>query len=212
MKGENSKSDQAMASSSNQRRIGITGGIASGKSSISRYLEEVKKLPILDADTYAKELLAPETIFTDAVIKRYGNEIINSRDSKKTSINRIILRKIIFNSKAEREWLGELLHPSIIQKIKSDIKKLKNEPILILVIPLLFELKLNNMCSEIWVVSCTYAQQIERLINRDKISKIDAIEMIRSQIPLEVKEKMSNIIIDNGSHINEWRKQVNNIL
>ena len=93
MKGENSKSDQAMASSSNQRRIGITGGIASGKSSISRYLEEVKKLPILDADTYAKELLAPETIFTDAVIKRYGNEIINSRDSKKNSINRIILRK-----------------------------------------------------------------------------------------------------------------------
>ncbi len=212
MQGKNSKLTIEVPFRSKQRRIGITGGLASGKSSVSYYLQRVKKLPILDADIYAHEALAPDSESTKAVINRYGKKIINFIEGETISINRSFLRSIIFNDKNEKKWLEDLLHPIIIQRIINEIYNLDSKPIIILVLPLLFELKLSKMCSEIWLVDCTYNQQLKRLMNRDKIKKEDAIRMLNSQIPLKQKRKISNIIINNRNNLNEWEEQVDNLL
>ena len=96
----------------NQRRIGITGGIASGKSSIARYLEISKHIPILDADLFAREALTQNTQITLEVLGRYGEQITKQTDCKQ-EINRLALGEIIFSDKKEKLWLERLIHPFV---------------------------------------------------------------------------------------------------
>ena len=142
-----------------QRRIGITGGIASGKSSVGKFLKEVKGFPVLDADIYAHEALAPGTKSTMTVLKRYGNIVRENLNHEKPTINRSALSKIIFTNSTERIWIEKLIHPIVRERLANELEKQKNEPTIVLIIPLLFETKLNALCSEIWVVNCEEAKQ-----------------------------------------------------
>ena len=103
----------------NQRRIGLTGGIASGKSSVGNFLAEVKALPILDTDIYAREVLAPGTSSTKAVFNRYGNSVMSLNSKNEVSLNRKALANIIFNQEKERLWLETLIHPLIKQRLNN---------------------------------------------------------------------------------------------
>ena len=95
-----------------QRRIGLTGGIASGKSTIADYIRTQKKIPILDADKISRELIEPNTIGYKKIVEYFGDQIIDKKSSEKT-INRKLLRKIIFKDEISREWIQKLLHPLI---------------------------------------------------------------------------------------------------
>ena len=195
-----------------QRRIGITGGIASGKSSIGKFLQTIQKLPIIDADIYAREALAPSTASTKAVLERYGPTIRNNNDSHFLSIDRSALSKIIFDDSQERLWLEKLIHPIVKRKLEKELIKQASHPIVILIIPLLFEANLTSLCSEVWVVSCNSEQQIERLKSRDSLSSKEAMKRIQAQLPLEKKIKFADIVIDNSQGKEEWIAQVNNLL
>ena len=212
MQGEKSKQDYLSRWEGKQRRIGITGGIASGKTSIANYLSEIKGLPIIDADIYSREILKPETEVTKIIIERYGKKICLSNKNKTLTINRPALRTIIFNNTKEKKWLENLMHPLIISKIKQEILSKKFEPILIIVIPLLFELNLTSLCSEIWLLDCTLQQQITRLRQRDDIDEKTALMIINSQISLRDKKKFTDVIIKNTGYKNEWENEVNNHL
>ena len=195
-----------------QRRIGLTGGIASGKSSLSQYLENEKKLTVLDADIYSKEALQPDKPFTKLILKRYGDYIIDHTKDNQTLINRRKLRKIIFQRYNERLWLQKLIHPYVIKRFTNELKLKKHEPCIILVIPLLYELNLMKMCSETWVVNCSFQQQLNRLILRDKINLKEAQEMLRAQMPLDEKKFLADVIIDNTKEPNCWLRQVNSLI
>ena len=195
-----------------QRRIGITGSIASGKSSIGSYLEKVKGLPTIDADVYARETLSDGSHVSELVIKRYGRKIVNYEDNGDSSINRNALSKIIFTNKEERNWLENLVHPLIKTKINQSIEIYKHEPIIILIIPLLFETNLSFLCSEVWLVSCKPEQQLKRLIERDKLTAREAKKRIKSQWPLKSKVKFADAIIDNSSNQSAWTDQVDKLL
>jgi len=191
-----------------QRRIGLTGGIASGKTSVGDFLKEVKGLPVVDADILSREALAPQTIASKAIIKRYKNKITTDNNV----IDRKALAQIIFSNSQERLWIEKLLHPIIHKRLIEEIIKQKNSPILVLIIPLLFETKLTKLCSEIWVVSCTEEQQYNRLCKRDKITFNEAKQRIESQWPLNKKTQLADEVIENSGNLKAWVNQIEKIL
>ena len=182
-----------------QRRIGLTGGIASGKSSVGRVLEQQHHLPLLDADVFAREALAAGSAGTKAVLQRYGTAV----EEQPGVINRRALGAIVFNNPSEREWLEQLVHPLVRQRFNAELEHLAKVPVVVLVIPLLFESGLEVICSETWLVDCDEAQQLERLMARDQLSEEEAIARIQAQWPLELKRELADQLISNRGTPNE---------
>jgi len=195
----------------NQRRIGLTGGIASGKSTITDYVRKHKKIPILDADTLSRELIKPNTLGYKKILDYFGNQIIDKYSSDK-AINRKLLKNIIFEGEKDRKWIQKLLHPLIKEKMIEACNQYKNDKIILLVVPLLFEAKFEDICTEIWLVKCTKELQMKRLVKRDKISEKKALKIINLQLNFEEKVKSSDFILDNSDDKNQWVRKINDLI
>ena len=191
-----------------QRRIGLTGGIASGKSSVAALLEK-RGCPVLDADCYAREALAQGTSASNAVIARYGERIKKDGTS---DIDRAGLAAIVFNDPNERSWLEELIHPIVQQRFDEVLRSLPEAPIVILMIPLLFEAGLEAWCSEIWVVRCTALQQRERLMARNNCTEAEAMQRIEAQWPIDIKVQRADSVINNSGRIDDLHDQLDALL
>ena len=180
-----------------QRRIGLTGGIASGKSSVARWLE-AQQIPVLDADVYAREALAPGSAGALAVLERYGPRLqAQGSQPDAAAIDRAALGQIVFAKPAERQWLEQLVHPLVRQRFNAALSALADQPIVVLVIPLLFEAGLEGLCSEVWLGDCSAEQQLQRLMARDGLEEAAALARIQAQWPLERKRALADRLIDN---------------
>lgn len=202
-----------------QRRIGLSGGIASGKSSVGRLLAE-QGLPLLDADVFAREALAPGSPGAQAVLERYGERVRLQDAAASTSaatpqdsahdpatsepapdeasvIDRAALGRIVFADEAERRWLEQLVHPLVRERFAAELQRLAEAPVVVLVIPLLFEAGLEPLCSEVWLVDCEPEQQLQRLMARDGLSEADARARLAAQWPLQRKRPLAERLIDN---------------
>ena len=180
-----------------QRRIGLTGGIASGKSSVGRLLE-AQGLPLLDADVFARQALAPGSPGARAVIGRYGDRVRQAGSSDADAvIDRPALGRIVFTDEAERHWLEQLVHPLVRARFAAELAALAEAPAVVLVIPLLFEAGLEELCSEVWLVDCDTDQQLQRLMARDGLSDTDARARLAAQWPLQRKRPLADRLIDN---------------
>ena len=191
-----------------QRRIGLTGGIASGKSSVAALLEE-RGCPVLDADVYAREALAPGTSASNAVVARYGERVKKDGTSE---IDRAGLGSIVFNDPNERSWLEQLVHPIVQRRFDDALRSLPDAPIVILMIPLLFEAGLEAWCSEIWVVRCTELQQRERLMARNNCTEAEAMQRIAAQWPIDDKLHRADHVINNSGLIDGLQDQLDALL
>jgi dephospho-CoA kinase len=180
-------------STKSQIIIGLTGGIATGKTTVSNYINKIYKIPILDADIYAREAVQVNSFTLQEIFIRYG-KLIQLPDGQ---LNRQILGDIIFNNLEERQWLESKIHPFIINKFEKEISLLKSS-IIILSIPLLFEAQLTSLVTEIWVVHCSHEKQIKRLIKNNQMTKNQAIQRIESQMSLEEKIALANVVLDNS--------------
>jgi dephospho-CoA kinase len=180
-----------------QRRIGLTGGIASGKSTVGRVLAGRFGLPVLDADVYAREALAPGTPATAAVLARYGTRVETPDPTGAASLDRAALGRLVFADPGEKRWLEQLVHPIVRRRFDAKLTGLSTAPAVVLMIPLLFEAGLEGLCSEIWLVDCDEAAQLERLITRDHCSEADARARIAAQWPLARKRALADVVIDN---------------
>ena len=196
----------------NQRRIGLTGGIASGKSTITNYIRKYKNIRILDADNLSKELIKPGTYGYKKILEYFGKQIIINNKNSEKSINRTLLRRIIFNNAESKEWIEQLLHPLIKERMIEKCFQYENNQTILLVIPLLFEANFEDICTEIWLVKCPSEIQIKRLITRDKISKKEAYEIINFQLSFEEKRKLSDVILDNSDDQNKWISTIKELL
>lgn len=170
-----------------QRRIGLTGGIASGKSSAGKLLQEKHGLAVLDADRYARAALAPGTTAHNTVLTRYGLK----------ELDRKALGEIVFNNPIERLWLEQLVHPIVQQMMDQEVIRLAEAKTIVLMIPLLFEAGLESRCTEIWLVDCDEKQQLERLIARDNCTNQQALARINAQWPLARKRLLADRVINN---------------
>ena len=186
-----------------QRRIGLTGGIASGKSIIANYIKKYRDIPILDADQYSKELIKPKGSCYKKVVAYFGPQIVDEYSSE-NKINRALLKKIIFENSIHRKWIQNLLHPLIKEKMIAKCNQFEKNKILLLVIPLLFEAKFTDLCTEIWLVKCPREIQKKRLIKRNQISDNEAEKIINVQLNFEDKSKFSDVILDNSNDQKLW--------
>ena len=200
-----------------KRRIGLTGGIATGKSSVGRHISELG-IAVLDADLYSYEALVPGSDGARAVLNRYGALVESPTDStqdtttSQSSINRKALGSIVFNNPDEREWLESLIHPQVRQRFEEALAEHADSQTVVLMIPLLFEAGFTDLCTEIWVVHCLPEQQLERLQKRDQLDEAAAIERIAAQWPLEQKQQLADQLIDNSSDTEQWKKQIKQAL
>ena len=194
-----------------QRRIGITGGIASGKTLIGDFLFQAKQWPILDADLYAHEALKSESQISKKVLLRYGSKIIHNSSKNDQVINRKSLAKIVFQNDVEKKWLEEIIHPFVNKRIAEDLEKLKSNSVVILIIPLLFEKNYTNLCSEICYIDCSRTIQLKRLQLRDKCSLEEANQRIDSQWDNSFKKKFADHIITNSNNDEKWKNQLKQI-
>jgi dephospho-CoA kinase len=180
-----------------QRRIGLTGGIASGKSTVGHWLE-ARGLPLLDADRFAREALAAGSAGARTVLQRYGTAVqAAGSDPAEAQLDRSALGRIVFHDPSERLWLEQLVHPLVRQRFDEALQQLTAAPALVLMIPLLFEAGLEGLCSEIWLVDCDPATQLQRLMRRDQLNEADARARLGAQWPLERKRPLADLVIDN---------------
>jgi dephospho-CoA kinase len=186
-----------------QRRIGLTGGIASGKSTVGRLLADRHGLPVLDADLYAREALAPGSVASRAVLERYGPTVgarhgaADHDPLQDGTIDRAALGRIVFADGAERTWLEELVHPLVRRRFAAELERLAAAPVVVLMVPLLFEAGLEGLCSEVWLVDCEPQQQLQRLLARDDLSPAEALARLNAQWPLARKRPLAEVLIDN---------------
>ena len=191
-----------------QRRIGLTGGIASGKSSVGHWLAQ-QGLPVFDADQYAREALKPGQQATKTVLQRYGSSV---QAEGGAAIDRAALGRIVFQDPAERHWLEQLIHPIVRERFDQALSLHAKTPAVVLMIPLLFEAGLESLCSEIWLVDCHASQQLQRLITRDGLSPDAAQARIAAQWPLSRKRDLADHVISNAGPPGAWHPQARELL
>jgi len=191
----------------NQRLIGLTGGIATGKTTVSDHLRDRYGFPILDADIYAKEAVEVDSPIFQEIVKRYGSAI----QLENRALNRTKLGDIIFNSIEEKTWLEAQIHPYVRKRFQELIDSLDNQ-IIILSIPLLIEANLTHLVSEIWVVYCDVEQQIQRLHQRNKLTEEQAIARIQNQLPLAEKIARADVVLDNSGGLEYLYQQIDQIV
>ena len=191
-----------------QRRIGITGGIASGKTIIGDFLFQAKQWPILDADLYAHEALSAESQIAKKACLRYGSKIIKNSSKNDQIINRKALAKIVFQNEIEKKWLEGIIHPFVNKRIEEELEKLRSNSIVILIIPLLFEKNYTGLCSEICYIDCPRNMQLKRLQSRDSLSLEEANQRIDAQWANSFKKQFADHIINNSNDDETWKLQL----
>lgn len=189
--------------------IGLTGSIASGKSTVSNMLKEYG-LPIVDADVVARVVVEPGSETLQEVVKVFGEEILTADGE----LDRPKLGAIIFNDQEKRKQLNSIMHPAIRKEMlrQRDEHVANGEKTVIMDIPLLFESKLQHFVDKIIVVTVSEEVQLKRLMERNHFSEEEAKSRISSQLPLSVKEQGADVVIDNNGSIEETKRQLENIL
>ncbi|NLM26248.1 MAG: dephospho-CoA kinase [Firmicutes bacterium] len=182
---------------------GLTGGVASGKSTVSKILVELGAV-VLDADQIAKQVMEPGQLGWEGVARHFPQVIQADR-----SINRRLLGDLIFSNPAEKAKLEAIIHPLVLDEIKTVGTNLeKNNKIVFADIPLLYETNSQQWLDEVWLVYVPYEIQLQRLMDRDSLTELQAKQRIAAQMSLAEKRLLADVIIDNSGSIMETRAQV----
>jgi len=191
--------------------VGLTGGIVGGKSTVASMFRDLGA-KIIDADRLGHSVILPYKPAWKKIVKLF-RENISKND---LTINREKLGKIVFANQALLKKLNEITHPEIIKLIKKEInlardKTHKQEKILIIDAALIYETKIDTLMDKIIVVYIEEDEQIKRLIKRNNLSKDEALQRVKSQIPMKEKIKMADYVIDNNDTLDKTKKQVETI-
>ena len=211
------------------RLIGLTGGISTGKTTVSNYLSKNYQFPVWDADVYAREAVQPGSSILEGIVEHYGQKIVLPNGN----LDRPQLGEIVFNDQKELLWLEKQIHPYVRdcfeqniqhfivknseseQKISIQVKShqtTSQDATAVLVIPLLFEAKMTDLVTEIWVIYAPPQQQIERLMKRDCLTQQQAYTRINHQMSLEEKCQKGDLVVDNSSTLEALLKQVDSAI
>ena len=189
------------------RVIGLTGGIASGKSTVSRRLHELYGAEILDADVAAYRIAEPDAPLWRMFVERYGKEKALLEDG---TLNRAAIGKIVFANSEERKWLDSVSHPLVKEEILKQIEECKKKGVRTAVLdtPLLYEAGWETLADCVWVVYVSPETQLKRLIERNNLTEQLARDRIASQMPLSEKKARADVVIDNDGDIEATYAQI----
>jgi dephospho-CoA kinase len=183
-------------------RIGLTGGIGSGKTTACEIFTELG-VSVIDADIIAHELVKPGMPALEKIIRLFGKEVI----SDDGTLDRKILRDKIFANNDDRKKLEDILHPAVYREISAQVESI-NSKYCIISIPLLLETDTSKSVDRILVIDVPREQQLERALNRDKTNKNDINAIIDSQISRNDRLSAADDIVDNNGDINDLRKKI----
>ncbi len=183
-------------------KIGLTGGIGSGKSTVCALFQELG-VNIIDADNIAKALVSPGMPALTQIIDQFGKEFLQADGA----LDRNKLRKLIFSDKEKKQQLENILHPLVYKQIGIEIQR-STSPYCIVAVPLLFETQKSPLFDRILVVDCSIDEQLQRVENRDKLNRGQILSIIDSQIPREQRLKRADDIIENSANITQLAEQI----
>lgn len=185
--------------------IGLTGGIASGKSTVSRILKRLGAV-IIDADDIAHKLAAPQGPLWCVFVNHFGEKVLQADKS----LDRRKIGEIVFSDKREKKWIDEVSHPIIKACVEKELEncRYKVMPFVVLDVPLLYEVNWESMADEVWVVYVDAATQLQRLMRRDSLKEEVARARIAAQMPLAKKVAMADFVINNNGMPLAVEKQV----
>jgi dephospho-CoA kinase len=187
------------------RVIGLTGGIASGKSTVARLFAE-QGVPVIDADQLAREAVAPGSVALRQIAEYFGRQVLRPDGT----LDRDALAGVVFVEPAARKKLEGIVHPVIRDMAEQRLAELRDrgEPVAIYMAPLLIEAGVTDRVDEIWVVYVDRETQMQRLIARDGISAEAAGQRLAAQMPLAEKRRHGRVVIDNNGSLEELRVRV----
>jgi dephospho-CoA kinase len=185
--------------------IGLTGNIASGKSEVAKMLAE-RGATVIDADVLAREAVRPETQALKDIVKRWGKDVLRADGS----LDRTALRQIVFADQSELDALNRIVHPGVARLRDCEIARAKErgDPIVVCVIPLLFERNLADEYDAIVLVDAPRPVRLERLVATRGLEETDAMNMIASQMPAELKRARADYCIDNDGSLEDLEREV----
>lgn len=183
--------------------VGLTGGIATGKSLVSKYLT-TQGIPVIDADQVTREVQARGTAGLAAITAVFGPTILTENGD----LNRQQLGELVFNDSTQLKLLVRTIDPFIRAEITNQIKNYQDKQLVILDAPMLFEQGYQTMVDQIMVVYCNPEQQLRRLCQRNQLSIGEATKRIANQWPLSVKQSLADEIINNSGSIKQTQVQV----
>ena len=189
--------------------IGITGGIATGKSTVTGMIRR-RGFTVIDADVIARQVVEPGERAWRKIIETFGEEILFNDGS----INRKKLGQIVFHDGKWRKKLNEIVHPEVRSRMAEETEAAfrKGERTVFLDIPLLFESGMERLVDKVLVVYADEGTQLLRLMERDGLREEEALARIRSQLPIEEKKKKADAVIDNRFSPDETERQLEKIL
>ncbi|MGM9932810.1 dephospho-CoA kinase [Pradoshia sp.] len=189
--------------------IGLTGGIASGKSTVSNWLLS-QGYPVVDADIAARKVVEPGMPALEKIRKAFGDDVLLPDGT----LDRKRLGSIIFANEEKRQTLNAIVHPAVREWMRQETERAFGEgaSIVIMDIPLLFESKLTHMVEETILVYVTKETQLKRLMERDGYMEADALARIHAQMPIDEKKELADYIVDNNGPISETIEQMKQIM
>lgn len=186
--------------------LGITGGIASGKSTVSGYLKS-KNIPIVDADAISHKVMGKGKPLLKLIEEEFGSMFfVDGR------LDRQLLGQYCFQSKDRVEKLNSLVHPFIFEEMEKQLEENKNAPIVVLDAPLLIETGLHNRCDKVLIVTCTRGKREARAIKRSNLPKLEVRKRMDQQLPDSERKKYADYIISNNGTIENTFRQVDKVL
>lgn len=191
------------------RVIGLTGSIATGKSTVAKLFKN-KKIPIVDSDVISREIVHQNQSAYHQIVHQFGVGILQ----KDQSINRKKLASLIFSDPRKRHELNQIVHPIIIEEIikERDQFIVEKEPLIVLDIPLLYELDLVHLVDKVVVVYTSYKNQLWRLMKREKLDESEANKRIEAQMDIEEKRKLADYVINNNDSLEKTEEQFEQLL
>lgn len=185
--------------------LGLTGGIASGKSTVSAYLAQNGAL-IIDADLIARQVVAKKSSGLKQIVAKFGGEILTASGE----LDRKKLGKLVFSNKELLKALTDITGPLIRAEILREIEAAKKAQVKLVVldIPLLFETGYQTLCDKVMVVTIPSKLQLERVIKRDNLSAAEARKRIANQLPASKRNELADVLIDNSKSVAETYQQV----
>ena len=182
--------------------IGLAGGIGSGKSTVTKYFNEIG-IQSVDADDVARLVVQPNSECLKSIHQRYGNDILQ----KDGTLNRKALREIIFDQPKERVWLEALTHPAIRKEISAQLQAATSKYVL-LVHPLLFETNQNALCKWVIAIDVPTEIQIQRTMNRDQITQESVKKILFTQLTNIERIKRADFVLENTGNIADMNAKV----
>lgn len=191
--------------------IGLTGGIGTGKSTVSQILKE-KKFPVIDLDIISHEVIKfPKVV--EKIVENFGKEVLEYNNTGNWIVSREKLGRVIFGNREKRLILNSVMHPEILRIMREKILECKKENKIIFVeIQLLFEVQWEKEFDYILLVSAEKETQIKRILSRDNRSKEEALSIINSQMSLDEKKKRSYYVIENDGNIQDLERKIDGFL